>query len=77
VDGGLSASDWAVQFTADMLGYTVERPDFQETTALGAAYLTGLAAGLCPESEEFSHRRPIGRRFLPMLDDGTRRRQPG
>ena len=49
VDGGMVASDWTLQFLADILGAPVDRPQVRETTALGVAYLAGLAAGVCPE----------------------------
>ena len=54
VDGGMVASDWTMQFLADILGAPVDRPVVRETTALGAAYLAGLQAGLCPAPEEFA-----------------------
>ena len=47
VDGGMAASDWTMQRVADLLGAPVDRPAYRETTALGTAYLAGLAAGLC------------------------------
>jgi glycerol kinase len=53
VDGGASASDWTMQFQADILGVPVERPDMVETTALGAAGLAGLAAGIWSDAEHF------------------------
>ena len=49
VDGGMTASDWTMQRLADLLDAPVDRPMIQETTALGAAYLAGLAAGVYPE----------------------------
>jgi glycerol kinase len=49
VDGGMAANDWFCQFLADMLGAVVERPRELETTALGAAFLAGLAAGVWPD----------------------------
>ena len=72
VDGGMSASDWTMQFLADMLGHAVERPAFRETTAMGAAYLAGLDAGLYPEPAEFAATRAVDRRFTPALDDDAR-----
>lgn len=53
VDGGASTNDWLMQFQADMLGVPVERPDVVETTALGAAGLAGLAAGVWTSADEF------------------------
>ncbi len=67
VDGGMVASDWTMQFLADMLGAPVDRPVVAETTALGAAYLAGLAAGACPAPEEFAHGWALQRRFVPAM----------
>ncbi|HEX5436233.1 MAG TPA: glycerol kinase GlpK [Gemmatimonadaceae bacterium] len=53
VDGGATANDWLMQFQADVLGLPVERPDLIETTALGAAGLAGIAAGIWPDAERF------------------------
>src|SRR5690606_10988728 len=52
IDGGMSANNWMAQDIADLLDLTVERPDFAETTALGAAMLGGLGAGLFATLEE-------------------------
>jgi glycerol kinase len=67
VDGGMSASDWTMQFLADMLAAPVDRPAGLETTALGAGYLAGLSAGLYPGPERFAAGWTAGRRFLPAL----------
>ncbi len=64
VDGGAAANDWLMQFQADLLGVPVARPDVVETTALGAAALAGLAAGVWQAPEEFLSGRTF-RRFLP------------
>ena len=53
VDGGVSMNDWLMQFQADLLGIQVERPDMVETTALGAAGLSGIAAGIWPDAGHF------------------------
>src|SRR5262249_60206197 len=53
VDGGMAASDVTMQFVADILATPVDRPVVMETTALGAAYLAGYAAGLCPDLPGF------------------------
>jgi len=67
VDGGMVASDWTMQFLADLLGAPVDRPVVQETTALGAAYLAGLQAGLLPPpGPTVSHWR-LERRFTPSM----------
>lgn len=65
VDGGMAVSNWTMQALADQLAAPVDRPRVTETTALGAAYLAGLAAGLCPPPEEFARRWQQERRFLP------------
>ena len=72
VDGGMVASDWTMQFLADMLNAPVDRPTILETTALGAAYLAGLQAGVYPDPPEFAQRWALDRRFTPQLDATTR-----
>jgi glycerol kinase len=67
VDGGMTASDWAMQFLADILGAPVDRPRVTETTALGAAWLAGMRAGLCGGPEEFSQGWALERRFEPAM----------
>ncbi len=76
VDGGMVASDWTMQFLADILGAPVDRPRVAETTALGAAYLAGLAAGVCPPPEAFARTWSLDRRFSPAMapDERVRRR---
>jgi glycerol kinase len=64
VDGGATQNDWLMQFQADVLGVPVERPDMVETTALGAAGLAGIAAGIWSDMESFLARRRF-RRFEP------------
>jgi glycerol kinase len=75
VDGGMAASDVAMQFLADILAAPVDRPVVMETTALGAAYLAGFAAGVCPEPAEFATRWRRERRFEPDMDQATRERK--
>jgi len=72
VDGGMVRDDWTMQFLADMLNAPVDRPQIIETTALGAAYLAGLAAGVCPAPEEFGRHWKLDRRFTPTMDAGLR-----
>ena len=67
VDGGMAASDWTMQFLADMLDAPVDRPACLETTALGAAYLAALQCGLCPEPDAMHPPTPIERRFTPAM----------
>ncbi|WP_419899575.1 glycerol kinase GlpK [Roseomonas sp. USHLN139] len=71
-DGGMAASDWTMQCLADMLDRPVDRPVVQETTALGAAYLAGLQAGLCPAPADFARQWRLQRRFTPALDPAAR-----
>jgi glycerol kinase len=75
VDGGMAASDFTMQFLADIIAAPVDRPAVMETTAVGAAYLAGLAAGLCPDLADFAARWTCERRFLPQMDDATRERK--
>ena len=75
VDGGMSASDWTMQFLADMLGLMVERPAYKETTAMGAGYLAGLDAGLLPEPEIFADNWTASRRFAPVMAPAERDRK--
>jgi len=75
VDGGMSANDWFLQFLADIVAAPVERPRVLETTALGAAYLAGLSAGIVPEPESFSQERSTARRFEPAMPEATRLRK--
>ena len=72
VDGGLVASDWTMQFLADILDAPVERPRLLETTALGAAYLAGLHLGLVPSPAEMQSAWAMERRFDPKMDADTR-----
>ena len=72
VDGGMTASDWTMQFLADMLAVPVDRPACLETTALGAADLAGLAAGLYPDPETFASQWGAERRFQPSMPEDVR-----
>ncbi|MFN3147462.1 MAG: glycerol kinase GlpK [Paracoccaceae bacterium] len=72
VDGGMSASDWAMQFLSDILGAPVDRPEVLETTALGAAWLAGMRAGTYPAMDEFARTWALDRRFTPAMDAATR-----
>ena len=65
IDGGMVANDWAMQALADQLGAPVDRPTITETTAAGAAYLAGLAAGLCPKPADFAQQWVLEKRFEP------------
>ena len=72
VDGGMVASDWTMQFLADILDAPVDRPKILETTALGAAYLAGLAAGLYPPPRTFAKTWKLDRRFSPKMREPVR-----
>ncbi|MBN9671746.1 glycerol kinase GlpK [Roseibium aggregatum] len=74
VDGGMTASDWTMQFLADILGAPVDRPTVAETTALGAAWLAGSMAGIWPDEEKFGTRWKLERRFEPRLAESERKR---
>lgn len=76
VDGGASRNDLLMQFQADLLGVPVVRPQLVETTAAGAAFLAGLAAGLWESLDELVSTRTVERRFEPaMSDDEVARRR--
>jgi glycerol kinase len=75
VDGGMSASDWSMQFLADILGASVDRPRGRETTALGAGWLAGMQAGLYPGSEGFAQTWALDRRFEPQMAADLRARK--
>jgi glycerol kinase len=72
VDGGMAASDWTMQFVADMAGVPVDRPANLESTALGAAFAAGWQAGVYPGPESFAERRRPDRLFAPGMDEATR-----
>ncbi|MBT8454803.1 MAG: glycerol kinase GlpK [Alphaproteobacteria bacterium] len=67
VDGGMTASDWTMQFLADILGAPVDRPRVLETTAMGAAWLAGMRAGVYPDQAGFAESWALDRRFEPTM----------
>jgi glycerol kinase len=75
VDGGMVASNYTMQFLADILNAPVDRPVVLETTALGAAYLAGLHQGIFPPPERFGSSWKRDRRFTPALDEAIRIRK--
>jgi len=75
VDGGMVASDWTMQFLADVLDRPVERPTISETTALGAAWLAGHKAGVWPDAEGFARQWKLERAFAPKLSASERERK--
>ncbi|MDO6590025.1 glycerol kinase [Loktanella sp. D2R18] len=77
VDGGMSASDWAMQFLADIIGAPVDRPEVLETTALGAAWLAGQHVGLYPNKDEFALRWRCEQTFSSGMAEDARARKYG
>ena len=73
VDGGASRNDLLMQLQADLLGVPVVRPRVTETTALGAAYLAGLATGVWPDGSAITRQWAVDRRFEPTLAEPARR----
>ena len=72
VDGGMSASDWTMQFLADITGAPVDRPEITETTALGVAWLAGMKAGIYPDMEGFAAGWKLERSFCPAMGEAAR-----
>ncbi len=72
VDGGAANNSLLLQFQADLLGVSVVRPEITETTALGAAYLAGLAVGFWADQREIAEQWREGKRFEPRLSEGAR-----
>ncbi|MEQ8710141.1 MAG: glycerol kinase GlpK [Rhodospirillales bacterium] len=72
VDGGMSASNWTMQFLADILNAPVDRPVVMETTALGAAWLAGSHVGIYGDAKSFAEKWQLDRRFDPAMDEAVR-----
>lgn len=72
VDGGAVANDFLMQFQADITNVDVLRPELTETTAMGAAFLAGLAVGFWNSTAELKHKAVVERRFKPQLNDAQR-----
>ncbi|MBD8068894.1 glycerol kinase GlpK [Bacillus sp. PS06] len=72
VDGGAVKNNFLMQFQSDLLNVSVERPEVEETTALGAAYLAGLAVGYWKNTAEIASQRNINQKFEPLMDDEKR-----
>ena len=75
VDGGASANDFLMQFQADILKGDVLRPGCIETTALGAAYLAGLAVGYWKNRDEIRENWQLSRRFVPSMEEESRKKR--
>jgi glycerol kinase len=74
VDGGACANNLLMQFQADLLGVPVVRPRVSETTALGAAYLAGLAVGYWKDQSEIAAQWQTDRRFVPAMKSAHRKK---
>lgn len=72
VDGGMSASNWAMQFLSDIIDGPVDRPKILETTALGVAWLAGMKVGAMPAQEEFAKGWALDREFKPQMSPQLR-----
>jgi len=72
VDGGASSNDFLMQFQSDMLNTTVTRPGIMETTALGAAYLAGLASGFWKDTDELQKQWMADKHYRPDMDEHHR-----
>ncbi|WP_313799801.1 glycerol kinase GlpK [Cytobacillus sp.] len=73
VDGGAVKNDFLMEFQSDILNVPVERPTINETTALGAAYLAGLAVGYWKNEEEISNQWAIDKSFEPSMEEESRK----
>ena len=72
VDGGMSANDWAMQFLSDIIAAPVDRPKVLETTALGAAWLAGMHAGIYPDQDTFAESWALDKQFTPQMEEPKR-----
>jgi len=75
VDGGAAANNFLMQFQADILDTEVVRPECVETTALGVAYLAGLAVGYWKDKEEIQHNWKMERRFMPVMTEEEQKKR--
>ena len=74
VDGGMAVNDWVMQFLSDILNLSVDRPKVTETTALGAAFLAGLQAGVYGSTDEIAKLWQCQRHFEPAIEEPLRER---
>lgn len=72
VDGGAVKNNFLMQFQSDLLNVPVERPEINETTALGAAYLAGLAVGYWKDREEIAQQWNMEKSFEPDMEESRR-----
>ena len=75
VDGGMSASNWTMQFLSNILNAPVDRPEVLETTAMGVAWLAGMRVGFYPEQSEFAKSWSLEKRFRPDMRDDLREKR--
>ena len=75
VDGGAVANNFLMQFQSDILGVRVDRPQVAETTAMGAAFLAGLAVGFWKNKEEIAEKWQVDRSFTPAMSDELREKK--
>ncbi len=73
VDGGACANNFLMQFQADVLNTRVHRPECVETTALGAAYLAGIAVGYWKDTQDIKANWKLARTFEPDMDEKCRK----
>ncbi|WP_119068604.1 glycerol kinase GlpK [Rubrobacter indicoceani] len=76
-DGGAASNGWLMQFQSDILGVPVEVPEITETTALGSAYLAGLATGFWDNKEELAEKWRLAKRYEPQMSEEERERLHG
>jgi glycerol kinase len=72
VDGGMTASDWTMQFLSDIIGAPVDRPKVHETTAVGVAWLAGMHVGIYPDQATFAAQWACDTSFAPQMDEALR-----
>ena len=75
VDGGAVVNNFLMQFQSDILGVRVDRPQIAETTAMGAAFLAGLAVGFWKDKEEIAEKWKVDRSFAPAMSDELREKK--
>lgn len=75
VDGGASQNNFLMQFQSDIIGKEVDRPTVVETTALGAAYLAGIAVGFWKNKEEISKKWAVDKKFIPAISIDEREKK--
>ena len=72
VDGGMAKNNWLLQFLANVIKIRVDRPQFEETTALGAAFLAGLQIGIFKSLNDISKKWKLNKKFVPKIKSSER-----